>query len=248
MEQLEKIIRYLDGEVVGEERQLLEKEIESDSSLQQTLRLIQDVNQTLADEDLMNFVNQLRDVQTETNQSVASERKKKKVIIWRALAAACIVTVLTISAVIYFGNLHPSNDKIFATFYHRYEAELLTRSGEPSDVSELIKAIQLYDKGDYPEAIQKFESIIKSDASNTAARFFIGASYVELKNYTKAIDNFNYVITRNDTAFVEHAEWYLSLCYLKTNQTAKANALLHKIANGATFYKVMASEVLSKMK
>lgn len=248
MEQLEKIIRYLDGEVIGEEKLQLEKEIETDKSLQQALHLVRDVNQTIADEQLLSFVNQLKETNEIFNKESASLQKKRTVMIWKTLAAACFVGIVIVSIYLITGNTKPSNDKIFANYYHRYEAELLTRSAEPSDVSDLIKAIQLYDKGNYLEAIIRFDAILKSDATNTAAHFFIGVSYIETKEYSKAIDNLNFVVTQNDTAFVEHAEWYLSLCYIKMNQMNKAMNLLHKIANGTTFYKVMASDVLHKMK
>jgi tetratricopeptide (TPR) repeat protein len=248
MEQLEKTIRYLDGEVVGEEKQLFEKEISTDESLKETLRMIHEVNRTMADEELLSFVNQLKETQKTINKENSTLLKKRAMLTWRILAAACFVALLVTSFFLYSNYSRPSNDKIFANYYHRYEAELLTRSAGPSEVSDLIKAIQLYDKGNYQEAIVKLEAIIKSDASNTAARFFIGVSYIETKNFDKAIENLNFVIAQNDTAFVEHAEWYLSLCYVKTNQMSKAKTLLHKIANGTTFYKMMASDALSKMK
>jgi len=248
MEQLEMIIKYLDGEVIGEEKQLFEKELESNNSLKETLRLVQEVDKTIADENLVSFVEQLKETQIAVNKENQLQPKKRIVHIWKMLAAASFIIVLIASALLYSNYIKPSNDKIFANLYHRYEADILTRSAEPSDVSDLIKAIQQYDKGNYQEAITKFEAIIKSDANNTAARFFIGVSFIETKNFTKAIENLSYVVVQNDTAFVEHAEWYLALCYIKTKQTSQANTLLHKIASGNTIYKILATDALRKMK
>jgi len=248
MEQLEKIFKYLDGEVIGEEKQVFEKELESDESLKQTLRLVQEVDKTIADDELFSLIDKLKEVQGTINDEIGVNNKTKILHNWKWLAAASVTVLLVVSALLYTFNSKPSNDKIFADFYHRYEYDLITRSVEPSDVSDLIKAIQLYDKGDYQEAISKFEVIIKSDASNTAAHFFIGVSFIETKNYPKAIENLNYVVVKNDTAFVEHAEWYLALCYIKAKQTSLATNLLRKISNGNTYYKVMATDALKKFK
>lgn len=247
MEQLEKIIKYLDGEVIGEEKLLFEKELESDSSLRQAFNLAQEVDRTIGDENLVSFVASLKGTQALINKEEGSARKHFA-LNWKMIAAASIVVVVVISCFLHSNYVKPSNDKVFASLYHRYEADLLTRSAEPTEVSELIKAIQQYDKGNYQDAIHKFEVIIKSDATNTAAHFFIGVSFIETKDFSKAIDNLNYVVAQNDTAFIEHAEWYLALCYIKTNRTKQASSILHRIASGNTFYKAMATEALRKIK
>lgn len=247
MEQLEKIIRYLDGEVIGEEKQLFEQQLESDSSLNKTFQLAQEVDQIIADENLVSFVSRLKETQTLMNEDEGFS-STHIIYHWKFLAAASVVIAVVISVLLYSNYAKPSNDKVFAGLYHRYEADILTRSAEPTEVSELIKAIQQYDKGNYQEAIHKFEAIIRIDATNTAAHFFIGVSFIETKDFAKAIENLNYVVVQNDTAFIEHAEWYLALCYIKTNQTKQATAILHRIASGNTFYKVMATDALRKMK
>jgi len=248
MEQLEKIIRYLDGEVISEEKQLFEKELDADNSLRQMLCLVQEVELTIGDGRLLSYIDCLKEAQAKVNDEIAHNPKKRIMQSWKMLAAACLTIVVVASVIFYSNYSKPSSDKVFANFYHKYEADLLTRSAEPSEVNDLIKAIQLYDLGNYKEAITKFEAIIKTDETNTTAHFFIGVSFIETKNYAKAIDNLTYVVTQNDTAFVEHAEWYLSLCYLKTNQINQATLLLHKIANSTTFYKIMAADILKKLK
>ncbi|HEY4784878.1 MAG TPA: tetratricopeptide repeat protein [Bacteroidales bacterium] len=249
MEQLEKIIKYLDGEVIGEEKQQFEKQLNADNSLKQTLNLVQEVDKTISNDSLLTYVKKLKETQTTINAEENHHIKTRFLNHWKIIAAASIATLLIVSTVIHFLPAHKlSNDNIFASFYQRYEADLITRSDTPTEVSDLIKAIQLYDRGNYKEAITKLESIIKLDATNTAARFFIGVSYIETKNFDKAIENLNYVIIQNDTVFIEHAEWYLALCYIKTNRMNQAKPLLNKIASSNNFYKVMASDILRKTK
>jgi tetratricopeptide (TPR) repeat protein len=112
----------------------------------------------------------------------------------------------------------------------------------------MINAVQLYDKGNYNDAIAQFGNIIKGDPSNTAAHFFSAISFIELRNYEKAIDNLSYVISRNDVAYSNHARWYLALCYLETNRTNLAVAALDIVASSNNNdYKTKALYLLKKI-
>ena len=258
MKELEKIIQYLDGDLKVEEKQLFELELKSNPLMSQQLRLTQQVDNLLADNELFNFLENLRIAKEQFNKEEPSlfengkddHSKFKQSFFFgkKLLAAAAVVLLVVISSVVYTIFSVPTNDRLFNQYYQKYEADIVTRSSVTTDASALISAIQQYDKGNYDSAITKFEDILKVDKNNTAAHFFIGVSYIETNNFEKAIRNLSFVISQNDTAFIEHAEWYLALCYVKTKQTTKANSLLTKIAGRQTFYKLMAMEVLKKLK
>jgi len=259
MKELEKIIQYLDGDMNVEEKQLFELELKSNPMLAQQLRLTQQVDQLLADNELFTFIENLQTAKeqfkneeiralNEDYKETNSKFKQNFFLSRKLLTAAAVILLVVISSVVYNIISVPTNDRLFKQYYQKYEADIITRSSVITDVNALIAAIQQYDKGNYPVAIVKFEEILKSDKDNTAAHFFVGVSYIETNNYEKAIKNLSFVITQNDTAFIEHAEWYLALCYVKTKQTNKANALLSKIAGRQTFYKLMAMDVLKKLK
>jgi hypothetical protein len=259
MEELEMIIRYLDGEVIGEEKQSFEKELAINGPLNQKLCLVKEVDEVIADEELFNYIEKLNKAQVlcsalESEDSMLAKlektgsSKKRFISNWQFLAAASITLMLVLSTFSYFYFSGSPSDKLFSQYYQHYDAGLVTRSVSANDVNELVTAIQLYDKSMYKDAIVQFEKIIKADATNTAARFFIGVSYIEVKNYNKAIENLAFVVTKNDTAFAEHAQWYLALCYVKTNQNSKAKQILNVIASGKNYYKSMAQQVLQKIK
>lgn len=259
MENLELIIKYLDGEVIGEEKTLFEQRLKEDSSLEQTFQLVKEVDHTLADDNLTSFISKLKETQilylasehpnTENGKNnsgtfgiVRILRNKKLQI------AASIAMLLIVSTVFYKIHFSVSPDSLFNNFYQPYEASLITRSSNPTDVSDLIRGIQFYDKGNYANAISKLEVVLLKEKNNTAAHFFIGVSYIETKDFKKAIENLKYVINQNDTAFIEHAQWYLALCYIKTNQNKLATPILSKIVQSKNLYKPMASEILKKLK
>lgn len=259
MKELEKIIQYLDGDMKVEEKQLFELELKSNSMISQQLRLTMQVDQLLADNELFTFMENLQiakkqfeneelSMRNEDSKGTNSKFKKTLFLGRKFLTAAAVILVVVISSVVYNIISVPTNDRLFKQFYQKYEADILTRSSVVNDVNALISAIQQYDKGNYSIAIVKFEEILKTDINNTSAHFFVGISYIETNDYEKAIKHLSVVITQNDTAFIEHAEWYLALCYVKTKQTNKANTLLTKIAGRPTFYKLMANDVLKKLK
>lgn len=254
MEQLEKIIKYLDGEVIGEEKQAFEKKLEGDVSLQEKLNLVKDINATLADENLNSFVTKIQQIQSSVNHKSSAknnsdiEGKKNSAIILkrRFLSAAAVLLIMAISSIFYLNFAGPKNERIYNQFYQKYESSLITRS-DNNETSALIAAIQLYDKGNYPGAIARLSDLLQKDNSNTTARFFIGLSYMETKTYDKAIANFNAIMAEGDTAFIEHAEWYMALCYVRTNQIKQASDLLKHIAESNSYYKVKAADLLKKI-
>lgn len=259
MKELEKIIQYLDGDMKVEEKQLFELELKSNPMISQQLRLTLQVDQLLADNELFTFMENIQIAKkqfeneelsalNEDNKDINSKFKQTFFLGRKFLTAAAVILVVVISSVVYNIISVPTNDRLFKQYYQKYDADILTRSTVTNDVNALISAIQQYDKGNYPIAIAKFEEILKIDNNNTTAHFFVGVSYIETNDYEKAIKNLSFVIDQNDTAFIEHAEWYLALCYVKIKQTNKANKLLTKIAGRQTFYKLMAMDVLKKLK
>ncbi len=258
MKNVEMIIHYLDGDMPVLEKEQFECEIQTNKTLAQQLKLTQEVDSLLADDELFTFAESLRTVNHKfiNNEQKVHKKEQKPISIQfnrvflsgkKLLVAAVFITFVLVLSVLYNTISSPNADRLFSKYYQKYEANILTRSSGATDVTPLIAAIQQYDKGNYSTAISKFEKIIQNDPNNTAAHFFIGVSYIEEHNYEKAIKNLSFVLTKNDEAFIEHAEWYLSLCYVKTKQTAKASALLTKIKERQTFYKLMAVDVLKKL-
>lgn len=249
MEKLEKIIKYLDGEVIGEEKQLLEKEIASSKDLTDTVYLIKEIDTIIQDTELVQFVNTMDEIQTnEKNRtSFFYINGNNRFIGKKFLLAASVILFIVILSVLYFISTPASNENLYSQFYNKYDACYVTRSGS-SSTDELIVAIQLYDKKQYQDAISQFNEIIKKDNKNSAAHFFIGVSYMETKEFDKAIKSLNIVLAQKDTAFLEHAEWYLALCYLKTNQIQQAKNIIDQIKSSDSYYRGFATDLSNKIK
>lgn len=257
MNDLEEIIKYVDHELKDEEIKAFEQKLVNDSSLLDKVHLFQEVNSALEDERYYDFLHKLKKIQI-AYQDTDSKRKDPELVImpprsfkskihWYYPSAAAIGLIFIVSAFFYVNNLRPSNEKLYNDYYHKYDANIVTRS-EPTSQNDLITAIQLYDRGSYSEAISYFSRILNSDETNIAAHFFLGVTYMETNSFSKAIDHLRIVISRPDTIFLEQAEWYIALCYLRTNQTVLAIKILTKISNSKNFYKLLASDLIKKIK
>ena len=97
--------------------------------------------------------------------------------------------------------------------------------------------------GKYKEALALFS---KAD-HNMTVKFYSGISYLEVNELEDAEASFQAVIDNKDNLFIEQAEWYLALCYLKMNMNKDAKILFTEIANSDGFFNNKAQEILKYM-
>ena len=112
-----------------------------------------------------------------------------------------------------------------------------------------VDAINSFQQKDYVKSSALFEQMINKDSSNMALWFYYGITNIETKNYTKSIYSFDKIIKNNDNLYIEHAEWYLALCYLKINKEKEALKELNVIATDLdNYYYHQSNEIIDKMK
>ena len=87
----------------------------------------------------------------------------------------------------------------------------------------------------------------KSLDNQITSKFYSGVCYIELEQYSEAIESFEYIINDNDNLLVEQAKWYLGLIYLMNNQKNKAIDQFEKISDSTSFYSNQAKEILKSI-
>ncbi len=247
MKDLEQLVQFLDGELNEAEKQQLVDKLRNNPELNGKFELIKDFDALTGDKQISNFETTIKEVEAEflAKKQATSKLNLK---LWMQIAATVI---LLISAATYFLVIKErssfSPDSLYAAYYQKLPADFATRSGEKSD-DLFINAIKLYNDNKYQEAIVEFTKILNSDPSNNAARLFLGICYSETDNFKKASEHFNIILNHHDPIFEEHAAWYLSLCYIKTNNPDLARPLLNNLVETRSFYIGKASELLGKLK
>jgi len=242
----EFIERYLDGEMTGQELIWFEKELDSSEWLQKEVKLRKKVNQAILDEDSMKYRDELEDAYAVymADGEESSNKKRKFMVAGSALISvlAGVILILNLTGKQY------TNEQLFDRYYESYESNTTFRSADIEMNSDLVQAMQFYENKNYNEALKLFESILLTDPSRIGLNFYSGISRMEIKEYELAGKSFGKIIDDRYNIYIEQAEWYLSLCYIITNQDDKAIPLLEKIIDGNGFYHKDAGSILRKLK
>ena len=220
------IEQYLTNEMSPSERIAFEQELKSNPDLAKEFELSQSIDSALERDDIIDLRRKLGNAM-HPGQTVV---KEVPVVHIQSMkwwyAVAMLVTLLTVSAIIYFqtpkGNL---NDTLFSEYYTSENIIDQTRGDE-----NIVEAVVKFQQKDFRAASMLFKCVLDADNSNIAVRFYYGISNIETGNYDNSIKAFTAIINQSDNLYIEHAHWYLGLCYLKNNQKAEAISQFNIIA------------------
>jgi tetratricopeptide (TPR) repeat protein len=93
------------------------------------------------------------------------------------------------------------------------------------------KAMIDYKKGDYPAAIQAWDSLKKRQPANDTLNYFLGAAHLANKNHGQAVTYLKSVTASATSFFKGDAYWYLGLALLKEGKTEEARAAIQQSTN-----------------
>jgi len=162
------------------------------------------------------------------------------------ISSAAAVLIIAIGLWMIFGS-KPSAEELFVSYYQPYQViDGQTRSDDKIVNQQFIEAVRLYKSGKFVDASQKFENLLKIDENSSKMRLLPSITLIEQQNYENAIKGFKDIILANGEHTVE-AKWYLSLCYLKTNQINEAKLLLEELSDTPGYFKTRSAELLSEL-
>jgi tetratricopeptide (TPR) repeat protein len=239
------IERYLSSEMPAAEKENFEREITLNEELYTELKLSMSIDESLKREDIVEFRKKLA--------FVMKEHKKQENEIpvvrlhpgrfWSAAASLIILAVL--GSTLYFSHSGGNTtESLFKQYYNSENLIDVTRSGDANIVEAVIK----FQEKDYQLAARLFKQILEKDNNNIACWFYFGIASIETENYKQAEKAFNHIISDNQNLYVEHAEWYLGLSFLKSAQPEKAKSQFEKISKETdNFHRQDAIHLLEKM-
>lgn len=238
------IEQFLANEMAPAERAAFKNELRLNPDLAEELKLSQSIDSAVSREDVIDLrqkliaaINASREVKTDIPVVRLNSRR------WW-YAAASLLALCAVAATLYMQtNRQISNDSLFTQYYNSENIVDLTRGDE-----NIVEAVIKFQQKDYQTASELFRGILAKDNSNIAVWFYYGISNIETKSYDNAIKAFNTIIKHNDNLYVEHAEWYLGLCYLKNNQKDKAiDQFVGVASNPDNFHRQEARNILDKL-
>ena len=241
--------KYLDNELSEKELARFEQELNASPELLVDLDLYKEVDEAIADTEVLDFRAQLTDLREETKRSETGRRVFRFTRPWHYAASAALALLVAIGLATVLGR-PLSNSDLFVKYMKPYELVLTNRSTDNDVIKTLMnKAEVAYMKGDYEDAIWWFNEVVGRDSEKMEANFYIGVSNMELQKYVDASESLTKVIEQNDNLFIQQAEWFRAGCYLALDETEQARRELAMIASSANhFYQNDAEKILKRMK
>ena len=238
------IEQYLANEMAPSERIAFIKELSSNPGLAEELKLSHSIDEVLLRDDIIDLRLKLISA-IEAGKEVKPEVPvvRMKTHKWW-YAAASFLALCAVAASLYLQTPNKiSNKSLFSQFYTSENIVDQTRGDQ-----KIVEAVIKFQQKDFRTASMLFKRILDKDNSNIAVWFYYGISNIETENYDNALKAFSTVIKQNDNLYIEHAEWYMGLCYLKINQIDKAiDEFVLVASNPDNFHRQEAKNILEKV-
>ena len=193
------------------------------------------------------------------NKVVRPSASPRSLWLWLSLLAFLIIAALTFY---YFTHSNSETDTntqqpardsdkkpvevanpLYAAYYQPYpnDYDPITKS---ADDKKSLSAYQLYEQGQYDEAISAFIPKIKDDD----ARWYFAHAMLANNDDQMAKDIFLSFSKKSNSPYRQHAQWYLALVHIKNNNSKLAEPLLTQLVeSNHRIYVSKARELLDKI-
>lgn len=127
-------------------------------------------------------------------------------------AAASLILCISIAGWLFIrtGN---KGQRLFSEYFYA-DPGLISKMGS-SDNYAFDRAMVDYKTGHYPEAIQAWTTLQTENTSSDTLNYFIGVTYLALKDEKNAIAYLQKVLSMNNSVFAENANWYIGLALVR---------------------------------
>jgi tetratricopeptide (TPR) repeat protein len=239
----ELLIRYLDGELTGNEKIEFENRLSADKLLQEEFQSLQLTRESVRSYGLKQKVaaihEQMMDELSTPVRKISSTRRFVQYSL--AIAASLLLIFISIQAYTFFTL---SSDKLFSQNYRSYELNTVRSSGtEPTAIEKA------YQEKQFNEVVT-----LSENSNDIKINFLAAMANMELKNTSKAIEGYKKVITLNQATntnmFKDEAEYYLSLALVQNKDYREALPLMQKIHDDPNhlYHEKVSSKFIRKVK
>lgn len=247
--EIEELDRFLQLELNDDDLASFESELTSNPDLAAELELYREIDQAVAETDVMDLRSKLNEI----SKNAVREKRKERTFIARfpnsrlaiGTIAASLILLVSITSQIRHHNLNDEHE-LYTQFFSPYQATGIFRSDNTLD-SKLSLALHTYNEGHLNESMELFKQILEADPDNPVSNFYLGMVCQETGNYPAAIDSYRRVIQANNNLFVEQAQWYSALCGLQTENRKKAYKQFQQIAEQNSYYSPKAEAILQEL-
>ena len=240
------IERYNAGEMSDTEKQWFQKELDGNEKLRNEVNLSKRTDEILKNQKIMSLRNKLSEIENQRNavKNRVKDSKKSAYIKYAAVIAGLIL----IGSLTLFSGKHLSNKEIVNQYYKAYQPPTSQRSAQSGTDADFTLAMEFYNIHDYDNAAILFTKVLENKPNDMQTLLLKGVANFEEKKYPEAKQSFGRVIDDKDNLYIDHAKWYLALCYLNTNETEKAKQLFEFIGKESGIYQNDAKKIVRGLK
>jgi hypothetical protein len=239
----QNIEQYRLGSMSESERLKFEQDLKDNPRLSHEFQLDIEIEESLKQYDIIDLRRKLFRAMNEEKVQVQVPAIKAYHSKWYLVAASITFLVLFGGALRLMNPVQYNNNTLFEMYYSSENAHNLTRSAGNSNDEAMAK----YRDRDFRNALVLFNEILDKDPSNIYIRYYTGLASIETNQNEKAINEFKFIIDQKNNLFIENAQWYLALSYLKNNQVKDAKSLLLQINNSSNPHNKEASQILKRI-
>jgi len=251
--QTQLITNYLFNELNDQERKEFEKRLEADPVLSKNFQKYAEIHGYLKER--ISYEAMVRDPNLEEARRIADQvedpgplspkgkGRSPKFLIPLLVAASLILGLIILRP---FGASDPS--RLYEKYYEPLNvAGDVYRSEEPStEKSMLASGLLLYQARDYAGAEETLTEVVEASPRNALASLYLGLSKMENSKFDEAVALFRNNLYELDQ-YIPETQWYLSLCYLKTEKPAEAVKELELLVDRGGYFGNQAVEVLRRL-
>ena len=139
-------------------------------------------------------------------------------------------------------------NRLFAENFKPYKDETLepTLRGDAEPLPS-EKFQQLYWDGKYREALAQFRALPATAQTNDNMLFLKAESLLAVGRVGEAVPEFEAILERDKSRYMEVAAWHLALAYMKTGKSDQAKTQLQKISRSASKWREEAAALLKSI-
>lgn len=223
---------FLDKKLTGEEEREFNSLSLKDPSVLAEIKEYRDIEMGLRAIETENISKQIN--RWERKYTVDHQFSSRRLLAYAASVAALIIIV----SVVYVQFFEQTPESLYSEYYQPYEDLILDRASGSFNNLEL--AMESYDKGRFDLAEPLLQRHFSMNPQDSLALLYLGITQLELNRYEEAEGNFRLLMT--NVKYIQQAQWYLSMLYLKTNKVRLAQQMFGQILQYPDHYKLKQAE------
>lgn len=232
MDNIERIDRYLNGQMEAEEKQAFDAEVAADAQLAAELALQKDMIDFLRRKDHRSLLqNELKVIGSDyfktTQEPAKVVQMPRRRLRWiMAASAAAVIALLLV-----WQFLLPSN------LYNKYAAYAPLSLAEKSATTTVDWSTTeaAFNSGDYKTVETQLTQYLSEHPNDQLANLYLGICKMELNKLEEARQIFQ-SFANADASMKDYADWYLALSYLKAGDETSCQQVLQAITPVSSRY------------